>query len=141
MDIYFQDPSDIPLPPDEVQIRELRAEPYPDGRRVRIILEITPFQQRPNCEISIMDEQGKIAASLSIIESIDTKMDFTVHLKGEQPTGNFTAAADIYYYEKDHTPEADAPKPEGEVHRLPSKVNLVDRRQVSFKIRGQPGLD
>ena len=70
MDIFLQDPADIPLPPDEVRIRELRAEPYPDQRRVRILLETTPFQQRPNCEIQVMDEAEKMVASLSIIESM-----------------------------------------------------------------------
>jgi hypothetical protein len=137
MDIFLQDTSDIPLPPDEVKIRELHAEPYPDGRRVRIILEITPFQRRPNCEINIMNEEGEEVASLSIIESIDARMDFTVHLKGEKQSGKFTVSADIYYYDKDQTPEPETSKPEGEVHQLPSKVILVDQRQASFEIRRQ----
>ena len=42
MDIFFQDPTDIPLPPEEVRIRELTAEPWPDGRRVRVYVELTP---------------------------------------------------------------------------------------------------
>jgi hypothetical protein len=138
MDIFFQDPTDIPLPPDEVNIRELRAEPYPDGRRVRIILEITPFQNRPNCEIIVTNENGEVVASLSIIESIDAKMDFTVHLKGEKPAGKFSVSTDIYYYEDDQTSEDEAPKPEGEAHQLPSKVNLVDQRQATFEISSQP---
>ena len=137
MDIFFQDPSDIPLPPDEVQIRELHAEPYPDGRRVHIILDITPFQQRPNCEISILNEEGEEVASLSIIESIDARMDFTVHLKGEKPTGKFTVSADIYYYEKDQTQATGTSTPEGEVHQLPSRVNLVDQRRATFEIGSQ----
>jgi hypothetical protein len=138
MDIFFQDPSDIPLPPDEVHIRELRAEPYPDGRRVRILLEITPFQQRPNCEIRVTDENGDEVASLSIIESIDAKMDFTVHLKGEEPFGTFTISCDIYYYEDDQMEDVDASKPEGESHQLPSKLNLVDQQQTTFEISSQP---
>lgn len=138
MDIFFQDPTDIPLPPDEVNIRELRAEPYPDGRRVRIILEITPFQQRPNCEIIVTDEHGNVAASLSIIESIDAKMDFTVHLKGDQPAGKFRVSADIYYYEDVKSSEEQAQTPEGEAHQLPTEINLVDQRQTTFEIPSQP---
>lgn len=138
MDIFFQDPSDIPLPPDEVQIRELRAEPYPDGQRVRILLEITPFQQRPNCEISVTDDKDNVAASLSIIESIDAKMDFTVHLKGADSSGVFTVSVDIYYYEDDQGANIDASKEEGETHQLPNKIKLVDQRQASFEIADRP---
>ncbi len=137
MDIFLQDPSDIPLPPDEVRIRELRAEPYPDQRRVRVSLEITPFQQRPNCEIQISDENGYVVASLSIIESIDPKMDFTIHLKVGDPVGTFTVSSDIYYYEEEQTLDAPASKPEGELHQLPSRVNTVDRRQTTFVIGNQ----
>lgn len=37
MDIYFQYPSDIPLPPEEARFRELRTEPYTDGRHMRTL--------------------------------------------------------------------------------------------------------
>jgi len=138
MDIFFQDPSDIPLPPDEVRIRELRVEPYPDQRRVRIILEISPFQQRPNCEIQVSDENGNLVASLSIIESIDSKMDFTVHLKVEEPVGKFIASAEIYYYEDEQTMGDPDSQAEGGTHQLPSRVNIVDRHQTTFVIGNHP---
>ena len=138
MDIFLQDPSDIPLPPDEVRIRELRAEPFPDQRRVRITLEITPFQQRPNCEIQVTDLNGNAVASLSIIESIDPKMDFTVHLKTEKPDGKFIASVEIYYYEDEQTKGDPDLQAGGGTHQLPSRVNIVDRRQTVFVIGNQP---
>jgi hypothetical protein len=138
MDIFLQDPSDIPLPPDEVRIRELRAEPYPDQRRVRITLEITPFQQRPNCEIQVTDENGNVVASLSIIESIDPKMDFTVHLKIAEPDGKFITSAEIYYYEDEQTKGDPDLQAEGGTHQLPSRVNIVDSSQTVFVIGDQP---
>lgn len=81
MDIFFSDPTAIPLPPDEVRVKELRAEPWPDKRRVRVYLEITPFQQRPNGNITITDAAGEEVASVSFIETIDPKMEFTIHLR------------------------------------------------------------
>jgi hypothetical protein len=137
MDIFLQDPADIPQPPDEVRIRVLRAEPYSDQRRVRIILEITPFQQRPNCEIRVMDEDENLVASLSIIESIDAKMDFTVHLQVEKLTGEFIASADIYYYEDENPLEAPDSKTERETHQLPNRVKIVDHRKTTFMIGEQ----
>ena len=41
MDIFFEDPDDVPVPPQEVEIRELKAQPYPDGRRVSIHYHIS----------------------------------------------------------------------------------------------------
>jgi hypothetical protein len=141
MDIFLHDPGDIPLPPDKVHIRELRPEPYPDQRRVRIVLEVTPFQKRPNFEIQVTDGNGNIVASLSIIESIDAKMDFTVHLQGaEQPFGEFIASAEIYYYEDEQTQDAPDTNEEGKNHQLPSRVNIVDRRQTTFVIGEQSNL-
>lgn len=99
MDIFFQDPSAIPLPPDEVKIVELRAEPWPDKQRIKVHLEITPFLKRPNGEISLIDAHGVQIASVDIIESIETSMDFTLHLRGVEPAGDFIVSALIYYLE------------------------------------------
>ncbi|MEN8172069.1 MAG: hypothetical protein ABFS03_04235, partial [Chloroflexota bacterium] len=62
MDIFFTDPNDIPLPPDEVHIRKLSAEPWPDKKRVHVNLEISPFQKRPSGEIILTDSDGEEAA-------------------------------------------------------------------------------
>ena len=97
MDIFFQDPSAIPLPPDEVRIKALRAEPWQDQRRVRVYLELTPFQQRPNGEVSITNLLGEQVASISIIESIVPRMEFTMHLRGETPPGEYQLKAILYY--------------------------------------------
>ena len=41
--------SDEPLRPREkVVITSLTVEPFPDGKRVRLRLQITPFEERPN---------------------------------------------------------------------------------------------
>jgi len=97
MDIFFQDPTDIPLPPEEVRIRELTAEPWPDGRRVRVYIELTPFQTRPNGEINITNEEEQEVASVSFIETIDPKMQFTLHLRAPETPGDYSVNAIIFY--------------------------------------------
>jgi hypothetical protein len=136
MDINFRDPSDIPLPPDEVRIRELRVEPFQDRRRVRLFIEITPFQQKPNCEIKIFTQSGSEAASLSIIEAIDYKMQFTVHLKDESTSGEYVAAMEVFYFEPGQSDQAPKHDRDSEIHQLPDRVNPVDQRQVAFSITG-----
>lgn len=132
MDINFFDPSDVPLPPDEIHIRELRVEPLPDHRRIRIFLELTPFQQKPNCEIKIFTPSGGEDASLSIIEAIDYKMQFTVHLKTKSSEGEYKVLLDVYYFEEQDVPQDSGLDQEDIVHQLPERVNLVDQREVSF---------
>ena len=135
MDIFFQDPSDIPLPPEEVRIRQFRAEPWPDNRRVRVYLEITTVQKRPNGEIKITDAPGTEVANLSIIETIDPKMDFTVHLRADVIGGQYTASATVYYYEQEPpNPEGENGEPENQPAPLPTKIKVVDEAQTTFEI-------
>jgi len=141
MDIFLQDPTDIPLPPDEVRIREFHAEPFPDRRRVQINLVTTPFQKPPNGEITITNDKGSEVASLTIIESIDPKMEFTVHLREEEPGGQYTTSLRIYYFEVDPTQEIKDSQSEEDLTPLLERVKIVDRRQTTFVIENHPDKD
>jgi hypothetical protein len=77
---------DIPrLPPAETRLLEVRAEPYPDGKRLRVIIEMTPFQEGPYLSLSLSDSSGKIVAEVSIIESATWKLEPTLHIR--KPSG------------------------------------------------------
>lgn len=130
MDIFFQDPTEIPLPPAEVRIRELRADPWPDGKRVRIYMELDPFQQRPNADISIENSAGDDVAQVSIIESMTRKIELTMHLHGPMLDGKFKVIANLYYTEPLQEPK---PGEEG----LPAKMlksTAVDQVEITFDI-------
>jgi hypothetical protein len=133
MDIFFQDPSDVPLQPDEVRIRSFTAELWPDKRRVRITLEITPFQKRPNGEVTINDQDGEEVASFSIIETITPHMDFTVHLRGGRDHGLFTASVVLYYYEDPQQPSGINGEEEDR-RELPTKMKVIDQADARFEI-------
>lgn len=129
MDIFFQDPTEIPLPPAEVRILRFEAEPWSDGRRVHIYLEISPFQKRPNGGVTITNRDGDELASISIIETMDRKMEFTLHLRGAEIAGPFTVSAYISYPEEqpDSTRETDG---------LPEfrPQFIVDRANTTFNL-------
>ncbi len=111
MDIFFADPTEVPLPPDEVRIRVLNAEPWPDGRRVRVYLEVDPFQVRLNADLVIVDDHGREVAHANIIESLERKIEVTLHLRpvlGSGAAGNeapqsarYTVHAQLYYVDID----------------------------------------
>jgi hypothetical protein len=132
MDIFFHDPEDIPLPPEEVRIRDFRAQPYPDGRRIRIYLEVTPFQQRPSGEITIFNPAGEPAASASIIETITKQMEMTMHLRGTAMAGTHTIVAEIFY--EDPPPEPDTDESiDLSNYTNPPKM-FVDKMEIQFEI-------
>jgi hypothetical protein len=129
MDIFFQDPTEVPLPPAEVRIRELTAKPWPDGRRVRVYFEVDPFQKRPNAEIVIFDSSEAERARLNVIESMDRKMEFTMHLRGADTNGRYKVAAVLYY-----NPNASDDEPQKDQEVSPGEPQIIDRAITSFDI-------
>jgi hypothetical protein len=86
------------LPPKEMRLLELRAEPWPNqSRRIRIHLEITPFLERPSLQVTISTPQGREVSSIHIIETIESQMTFTMHLKGEVEEGPLRLYARLFY--------------------------------------------
>jgi len=88
---------DNSLPPAEVRFSELRVEPWPDGRRVRVHLTLTPFQLKPNLEAVLTDAEGHSIASTTVIETADTRMVFTMHIRTPQTAGQYQLSASISY--------------------------------------------
>ena len=96
MDISFTDPDEIPLPSEEVRILDLELEPYPDGKRVRLFVELSPFQKSPSGDLLITNQVGEIVSATSFIEAVTSKFDLTLHLRMAQP-GEFTARMTLFY--------------------------------------------
>lgn len=85
------------LPPAEVRIKEMSTSPYPDGSKVRVNLEATPFQQRPWIEVALLDSLGEEVATASFIEPMNWKIEFVMHLRRAQPKGNYRLIARLFY--------------------------------------------
>ena len=129
MDIFFSDPSETPLHRDDVRILDLKAEAYPDGRRVRVSIELTPFLEKPNGDIVITNGEGLCVAEASFIGTIVSNFDMTLHLRhSRQEIGEFTASATIFF-----TDEIIGEGQDDRTPRLPEKI-VVDKMSNSFKI-------
>jgi len=102
--------------PEDVRIEDLRAEPYQDRHRVRVALELTPFQQSPAIELVLKNPAGEEVASASIVEPVAWKMELTLHIHQSEPTpGEYSLAARVIY------PDMEA----------------VDQRTLSLTIAGE----
>jgi hypothetical protein len=144
MDIFFADPSEVPLPPAEVRIRTLSVEPWPDGKRLRVTLEVDPFQKRPNVDLTLFDNQGRELSSAFIIESMTRKMELVMHLR-LPASGPCTLQAVLYFASlpdpapRDVSlglPAAGTADPGPDVGQIEIPRQVVDSRQVTFEIPG-----
>ncbi len=103
MDFFFPELSEngenIPVPPAEMRFLELRAEPVIDDGplRIRVYVEVTPFQKRPFIEVVLTGEKGQEIATASVIEPLQRKNVFTMHIRGGQQRGKFNLYARMYY--------------------------------------------
>lgn len=132
-EIFFTDSSEAPVPPDEVRIRELEAQPRRDGRRINVKTAITPFQQRPNIEITIRNAQGEESAALSVVEAMDTRMDFTMHLREAQTGGRYQLHMRVFYTDIEEHEAAEGEEVSAS-QILDKAAQVVDERQVVFEI-------
>lgn len=120
MEIFFTDPSEVPLPSSEVRIRVLRAAPL-DDRRVRIYLEVDPFQQRPSVELTISNATNDLLATSSIIESTTRKMEIIMHLRSAQPGNECSLRAELFF----------STLPEPQPNQIPGPIQRQDVDQVT----------
>jgi hypothetical protein len=89
--------------PEETRITCLRAEVYPDGTRLRVNLEISPFQKRPHLDLLVTNAAGEEVSSTSIIEPLTWKLEITMHLPSPRGEGRgealnpYTLEARLFY--------------------------------------------
>lgn len=103
------------LPPSQVKLRECRIEPWPDGRRFRVHLELTPFQQNPTLEAVILDSDGMVAGSATIVENAEFRLVFTMHARGSELRNPYQLQISLTY----------------------PQLGVVDQRTVDFNLEDQ----
>ena len=114
MGITFFDTSETPLPPSEVRILALSAEPWPDGRRLSVAIETAPFQQRPNLHIGVYDSDGQEVASAGAMQIRERQIELTIHLRRDETKGQYQVSAYLAYADPG--------------------LGLVDQAQTTFEI-------
>jgi hypothetical protein len=96
MDFFFPEDNLNRMTPEETRITTLSAQPYPDGYRLHVNIEMTPFQKRPHLEVVLVDAEDNEVASTTIVEPMSWKIEFTMHIRGELKNP-YTLAAKLFY--------------------------------------------
>ena len=108
-----------PLPRGEMKFESASADPYADGRRVRLRFKLMPFQERPSVDAAVVNADGQTVAMMSLIEAVEQEFEFTLHLRGPDPRGTHTIHLELFYIASDDRPD---------------EKQIVDRRDVSFDV-------
>ena len=96
MEFFFPEDNLDRVSPEETEITSLTAEPYPDGRRLHVNIEMSAFLQRPHIDILITNGNGEEVASANVVEPMTFKIEFTMHLRGELKNPH-TLEAKLFY--------------------------------------------
>ncbi len=104
------------IPSEGVSIRKLQAIPLPDMKRVRVEIELSPFAEHPNLDISILSPQGEVLANLFVVEARDQAMALTLHLHQPEPAALYTTRLTVLREEE-----------------------ILDLREVTFAWREEEG--
>jgi hypothetical protein len=88
MEFYLTEPETERLPPADTRLLVLRAAPYPDGRRLRIALDLTPFEQKPTLELTLKNSAEQVVAETSIIEVVSWGIEITLHIRKQAQREN-----------------------------------------------------
>ena len=116
---FFDNPLETPKSREDVRLNDLGLYVYPDGRRVAVGFNLTPFLEKPCIEVRVVNERGEPAGWLNVIETIETNFSLTMHLRDKEPTQRYEVTAVVYYA----TPETERM----DVHKL---VKTFDATQV-----------
>lgn len=107
MDLPLFDSDDVPLPPGEVRLLALEVSPYPDRARVRVTVRLTPFLERPNLEIQVLDGEGAERAGVAVVEAMTPELGLTLHLRGPQVRAPLRLHARLEYPEHSAADDAE----------------------------------
>ena len=126
MDFFFPEDNLNRMTPEETCITSLSGTPYPDGYRLHVNIEITPFQKRPHIEVLLSDSDGDEVGSTTIVEPLGWKLEFTMHIRGELKNP-YTLDAKLYY------PDGPSAEPKSfSFEVLPPQAEVPDTKDTTY---------
>jgi len=77
---HFLNKQGFGLEPLDVRILEIIPKFWSDWTRITFQIRILPFQLAPTLDLSITDENDRVISEVTIIETPDNDIEFTMHI-------------------------------------------------------------
>jgi hypothetical protein len=91
---------------DEVKIRDMAAEAYPDSHRVRVFFSLSPSRTRPSAVISLLDSAGEMLASVDVISIFQPENEITLHIPAQRiRSGEYAVTVEVFSITEQTRPE------------------------------------
>jgi hypothetical protein len=125
----FSGSSKSPPAQDDIIILSFAAEPYPDGRRVKVRLLLSSFLQGPNAIINLSNQENQELATINIVNIFGPENEITLHIPGnkKQP-GRYTVDVEVFYVEEEEIER------DGE-QQIIFRQSPIDSASTSFSIQ------
>jgi hypothetical protein len=94
---FFDSSFEMPKAREDVKFNQIGLFVYEDRRRVAVGFDITRFLEGPSIEVTITNDNGEPAGSLTVIETASANFTLTMHLRDENPTDLYHVKATLYY--------------------------------------------
>jgi hypothetical protein len=127
MDILFTGIEQTSLPPEDVRIQNIEVKPWSDGRRIGVVLQVDRCQTPLNLDISIMDKNGLITSTTSVVENLSPRIELTIHLRSVKHESEYQLDVTLF------SSVIIEQKTSDQSQELITK-KIIDKRQVWFKI-------
>jgi hypothetical protein len=89
------------LPEHPVNIRSLAGELSEDKRKVRVSVELSRDDTRPDLDLVLADANGMEISHATIIENFGAGMDFTLHIRTSQVRFPLTLNCRLSYVDEE----------------------------------------
>ena len=84
-------------PPEEIKIQAVKAEPYPDGRRVKVKFILSSFTQGPNALVTLTSNNIQLV-SVNIVNIFVPENEITLHIPGDGvKPGTYQVELDLFF--------------------------------------------
>jgi len=109
---YFGKKQLLGVDPIDVRFLEINAKPWTDKRRITFQIRILPFNQAPSLEFLIIGNQDSILSEVTIVETQDNEIEFTMHIPEKEYVDPLSFHAIIKYED----------------------LGIVDKRTIAFVV-------
>lgn len=115
---FFDNSAETPKVREDVRLNKIGLYVYPDGRRIAVGFDMTPFLEPPSVQVTALNQLGMQAGSLTVIQANEANFYLVMHLRDAEPTNPYHISVELFYRTEDGDRQV--------VHTLSSVIDTTE---------------